>query len=99
MSNINVSGNIHKKGINPGAFAGKLICPTCESTANRFVENVGPTRIRYRCRKCGVTFQYDFSGLPDEHPYAPLSRAGKLSGKIRDIMDYARETNKQRRKQ
>jgi hypothetical protein len=96
MSYINMSGNIHKKGLNPGAFTGKLICPTCQSNSNRFVENIGPTRIRYRCRKCGVTFQYDFSGLPDQHPYAPLSHAGKLSGKIRDVIARGRQTNKRR---
>lgn len=86
MVNIITNASIFQKGINPGAYRGKLICPTCQSTAIRYVENIGPTRIRYRCRKCGVTFQYDISGNPDAHPYAPLARGGRFAGKIRDLL-------------
>jgi len=87
MTEIITNGNILKKGINPGAYRGELICPTCQSKAIRFVENIGPTRLRYRCRKCGVPFQYDISGRPDMHPYAPLANGGKHAGKFRDIIE------------
>jgi len=64
---------IFTKGINKGAYRGELTCPVCRSSAIRFVENIGPTRQRYRCRKCGLTFQYDISGRLD-HPYAPYKK-------------------------
>jgi transposase-like protein len=64
------------RGMNKGAFRGKLTCPVCESEAVRYVENVGPTRLRYRCRKCGLPFQYDISGgsVLNNHPYAPFKK-------------------------
>ena len=81
--------SIFLKGINPGAYQGKLTCPypnekgeICGSSALRFVENVTPMRLRYRCRKCGKTLQYDISNNPMANPYAPF-RKGKI---WRDIM-------------
>lgn len=83
---------IFTKGINKGAYQGKLTCPhlvnsqgqrdpafgtkTCESSAIRHVEDITPFRIRYRCRKCGGTFQYDISGAIElrENPYAPYKK-------------------------
>lgn len=70
---------IFTKNINKGAYRGKLTCPVCHSEAIRFVENVTPVRLRYRCRKCGLTFQYDISNAnpgtqPGTHPYAPFKR-------------------------
>ena len=64
-------------GKNPGAYTGKLTCPVCSSEAVRFVENVAAFRQRYRCRKCGLTFQYDISNadpgmFKGTHPYAPF---------------------------
>ncbi len=58
--------------LNKGAFAGKLTCPrllpgtliVCGGTSWKYVENVTPTRIRYRCKKCNRTVQYDFSNNP-----------------------------------
>lgn len=79
---------IFTKGINKMAYQGKLTCPhsvneqghldpfgsrTCNSTAIRFIENVNSMRMRYRCRKCGGTFQYDISGV-HENPYAPYMK-------------------------
>jgi predicted amidophosphoribosyltransferase len=65
---------IFQKGNNPGAYRGNLNCPVCRSSAVRFLENIGPYRQRYRCRKCGLPFQYDISyadpGLFGPHPYA-----------------------------
>ena len=66
---------IFHKGNNPGAYRGNLNCPVCQSRAVRFLENIGPYRQRYRCRKCGLPFQYDIS-MADPgmfggaHPYA-----------------------------
>jgi len=65
---------IFTKGINKGAYRGSLNCPVCRSGAIRFLEHLGPTRDRYRCRKCGMPFQYDFSGNSNAHPYAPLKK-------------------------
>lgn len=66
--------NALKKGINKGAFAGQLNCPACESAAIRFVEMIGPYRLRYRCRKCGMPFQYE-TGRDLTHPYSPFNKA------------------------
>lgn len=73
MSNIWVpQGNM--KGRNKAAFRGNLNCPVCRSTAVRFVENVGPYRLRYRCRKCGMPFQYETGRDMAIHPYAVLNK-------------------------
>jgi len=67
---------IFTKGMNKGAFRGRLTCPVCDSEAIRYVETIALFRIRYRCRKCGLTFQYDTSNadpgsVPGTvHPYA-----------------------------
>ena len=73
MSIIGVFGM--PKGMNKAAFSGNLNCPwqECQSRSIRFVEWIGETRIRYRCRKCGHTFQYDISGRLD-HPFAPYKK-------------------------
>lgn len=56
---------------NPGAYRGKLTCPVCHSEAVRYIEEVCLGRSQYRCRKCGLPFQYDWSNSPyDTHPYA-----------------------------
>ena len=57
---------------NPGAYRGKLTCPVCKSEAIRYVEEVCLGRSRYRCRKCGLPFQYDWTNSPNgfTHPYA-----------------------------
>jgi transposase-like protein len=65
---------IFTKNKNPGAYRGRLTCPVCRSEAIRFVENVTPYRLRYRCRKCGLPFQYDISNRLN-HPYAALKKA------------------------
>lgn len=67
----------NRKDINKGAYQGELTCPfvvngvDCASKAIRFVEEVCHNRLRYRCRKCGNTFQYDISNRPaNVNPYA-----------------------------
>ena len=65
---------IFQKGKNPGAYRGKLTCPVCHSEAVKYVEEVAMFRSRYCCRKCGMTFQYDYSNNPDAHPYAPFKK-------------------------
>ena len=65
---------IFQKGKNPGAFSGGLSCPVCQSTAIRFIENLGPYRLRYRCRKCGLPFQYETGRDLSIHPYAPFKK-------------------------
>jgi len=62
--------SIFKKGISKHAYQGKLTCPFCQSAAQRYVEHVTPTRLRYRCRKCGLKYQYDISNRNDINPYA-----------------------------
>jgi len=62
------------KGMNKGAYRGELTCPVCKSKAIRYLEHLTRFRIRYRCRKCGLAFQYDISGHPT-HPYAPLKKS------------------------
>jgi len=65
---------IFQKGNNPGAYQGKLTCPVCRSHAVRFIENLGPYRLRYRCRKCGLPFQYETGRDLGIHPYAPFKK-------------------------
>lgn len=81
------------KGINPGAYQGELTCPfvvngvDCKSKAIRYVENITPMRLRYRCRKCGNTFQYDISNrhlVQNFNPYAAFKK-GKIWSKIEEI--------------
>ena len=87
-------GGIFTPGINKGAYQGELTCPyvievngerrDCGSKAIRYVEHLGPFRLRYRCRKCGGAFQYDISNNPDaqrQNPYAPYKK-GKIWNKI-----------------
>lgn len=86
------------------AYQGELTCPhsvdengrrtvrgthICGSKAIRFVEEITDTRLRYRCRKCGGTFQYDISARVDLNPYAAY-RKGKIWG---DIMKVTRGRN------
>jgi transposase-like protein len=55
------------------AYTDELTCPfaDCGSNAVRFVEEINLVRLRYRCRKCGKTFQYDISNRTDLlNPYA-----------------------------
>lgn len=89
---------IFTRGINKGAYRGTLNCPVCRSEAIRYVENIGRFRQRYRCRKCGMTFQYDISNsnMADfTHPYAPFKKR-----KWQDIVENynARENLIRRRK-
>ena len=70
---------IFTKGINRGAYRGRLICPVCRSEAIRFLENITQFRLRYRCRKCGLPFQYDITQadpgtIRRTHPYAPFNK-------------------------
>ena len=69
---------IFNKGNSKSAYSGSLSCPVCHSTAIRYVENIGPYRQRYRCRKCGLPFQYE-TGREFAHPYAPFNK-GKFQG-------------------
>lgn len=62
------------KGMNKAAFRGNLHCPVCRSTAIRYVENIGPYRLRYRCRKCGMPFQYEIGRDMSIHPYAAFNK-------------------------
>jgi len=75
--------SIFQRGISKYAYQGELTCPfgNCGSKAIRFVENVTMYRLRYRCRKCGLTFQYDISNRDDLNPYAPYAQSG---GKVWD---------------
>lgn len=80
---------IFQKGMNPAAFGGSLSCPVCHSQAIRFVENLGPYLIRYRCRKCGLPFQYDTGPSRGAHAYAAYKK-----NKFQDIVS-GRVTAKQ----
>ena len=78
-------------GKNKGAYQGELTCPfviggkSCKSRAIRFVEDVTPLRQRYRCRKCGNTFQYDISNRRDINPYAAY-RKGTIWSSIDKVL-------------
>lgn len=91
---------IFTKGISKMAYQGKLTCPhtvdaqgklnqfgniTCDSTAIRFVEEINSMRMRYRCRKCGGTFQYDISGIHD-NPYAAF-QGGTIKRSIERVLN------------
>ena len=100
--------SIFTAGINKGAYQGELTCPfvlqvynpeskcvesvECKSKAIRFVENVTPYRLRYRCRKCGGTFQYDISNRIDANPYAPYRKSGKLWDQIQKVNNWMKKT-------
>ena len=91
---------IFVEGKSKAAYQGELTCPfvlqvfnpqtksvesvECKSKAIRYVENVGPYRLRYRCRKCGGTFQYDISNRVDVNPYAPY-RKGRIWNNIQKV--------------
>jgi transposase-like protein len=64
---------IFQKGKNPGAYRGSLNCPVCHSSAIKYIEEVAICRSRWRCRKCGLAFQYDYSAT-FTHPYAPFKK-------------------------
>lgn len=72
--------------INPGAYQGELTCPFCQGKSIRFVEYVTPTRLRYRCRKDGLAFQYDISNRTDINPYAAYGK-GTIGSKLRRNLD------------
>jgi len=75
---------IFVKGKNKAAFGTRLTCPAivqspdgkaelCGAEKWSYVENLGPYRIRYKCKVCGRTVQYDYSANPG-HPYAVLGK-------------------------
>ena len=68
---------IFTKGNHKAAYQGSLNCPVCRSTSIRFVENIGPYRLRYRCRKCGMPFQYETGRDHSIHPYAAFHKKSK----------------------
>ena len=70
------------------AYLGELTCPfsLCDSSAVRFVEHVSEARLRYRCRKCGRTFQYDISGREDYNPYAKSTSAKGTGRKNKGVI-------------
>jgi len=84
------------RGRNKGAYRGRLTCPVCNSEANKFLENVGKFRVRYRCRKCGLKYQYDTSNADPglvpgtTHPYAAFRK-----NKFDRIVDYAKAANRE----
>jgi len=84
--------SIFSPGINKAAYQGELTCPfiigfkSCGSKAIRYVEHVTPTRLRYRCRKCGNRFQYDISARRDINPYAAYSKGSKFSQHLRKVL-------------
>lgn len=47
-------------------LSGTLECPHCESTNIAFVGDTGPAEKRYRCRKCGGFFRYQYRNKPAE---------------------------------
>lgn len=61
------------KGRSVAAFSSKLLCPYCGKDRWKFVENVSRYRIRYQCRGCSKTIQYDYSNNLD-HPYAAFGK-------------------------
>ena len=84
MVTIITNGNIpiHNRGsVSRRAWRGPLHCPNCNPEGLkvsrwRMVGKIGPTRVRYQCKDCSATVQYDFSSKPDHlnHPYAPFTK-------------------------
>lgn len=77
---------IFTSGRSKYAFSGELTCPFCRSTANRYMEHVTPMRLRYRCRKCGLKYQYDISNRSDINPYAAYSSGSKFSRDLKKFL-------------
>ena len=80
---------IFQKGMNRGAFGNNLSCPVCDSLAIRFIEQLGPYRLRYRCRMCGLPFQYETGRDLGTHPYALFK-----TSKYRSIVEQAQAREK-----
>jgi len=88
---------IFQEGRSKYAYQGELTCPfviidaktgsmvDCGSKAIRFVENVTKYRLRYRCRKCGNSFQYDISNRRDINPYAAYQK-GRIWQDIQKVL-------------
>lgn len=71
------------KFLNPFArtLSGSLMCPACESRDIRKVEQTGLAETRYKCRKCGQYFRYQYRNRPqseDRTPYMNFKRGLKL---------------------
>jgi transposase-like protein len=64
---------IFRRGMNIAAFGNGLKCPVCDSSSIKFIENIGPFRLRYRCKKCNTPFQYE-TGRDNLHPYSPFNK-------------------------
>ena len=77
---------INAPGKSKYAFSGELTCPFCQSTANRYMEHVTPLRLRYRCRKCGLKYQYDISNRTDINPYAAYSSGSKFAQDLKKML-------------
>jgi len=77
---------IFTPGISKHAYRGELTCPFCQSKANRCLGHVTKYRIRYRCRKCGLTYQYDISNRTDINPYAAYSSGSKFAQDLRKML-------------
>ena len=75
---------IFNRGNSKAAYQGCLNCPVCQSSAIRFVENIGPYRLRYRCRKCGMPFQYETGRDHSIHPYAAFNKKSKFREIVED---------------
>jgi transposase-like protein len=63
---------IFRKDLNKAAFGSQLRCPTCDCPDIKFIENIGPYRLRYRCKRCNLPFQYE-TGRNNLHPYSPFN--------------------------
>lgn len=87
------------KGRSPAAFRDKLTCPhiifvgdraiECGSERWKFIEGIGRYRIRYRCKSCGKTIQYDFSNNLS-HPFEAFGKS-----RWRRFIDAAAQRKKQ----
>ena len=87
---------IFTPGISKGAYQGRLICPysyyidgeirACDGRSFRELKPISPVRLRYRCRKCGGTFQYDISNRRDLNPYAAYSERSKFARHLKKML-------------
>ena len=70
MSVLELHKPIYKR-TNIAAFSNRMSCPhptingRCGAEKWKFIEQLSPFRIRYRCKVCGRTIQYDFSNNPN----------------------------------
>ena len=77
-------GHLPTKGMNVAAFATELSCPFCRGAKWKFIEKVSEFRLRYQCKLCKRTVQYDISNRPT-HPHEQEMKSNAFRELVRKI--------------